>query len=464
MPSININNKFKKTILAIGVVLAMSGNMSYADDVTANDLLDIGALLNDIDSGKVTSLPDNKVQDAKKETKKEEVKPVDKKSDTGKAEDKVVPVKTEEPKATEPKKTDDEATNINVDAIIEKTEKDKKKEDKSADNDIVNIMNNPDEDKVDTKNDDKKAVEDEKSDLTVKDYIKNKEILKQKVETSTKFEDHDYDEDIDYVKEKARIIESERAAREAEIKRIAAIKYITKVDNVPVNNYVVSFTFNENKFFNNAQDKSIGTFKQYILTAKQKEDIAPESMPKNDYIKGYKNITEREVSVGEDKPNKYELGVQYIVQLLEFDKDNNRIRMKIDASNTIRLAQYIHSQNKADTLEEKTYDVNQTRVASETFWIQNAKKAKHTIQLGSGQELVVAIDNIMKANEKVEYKVIDPTDGKAAENQKILDEKAAKEKALEAEKEKVKEDAIPKDKDGKPIPEKKGFFGDFFKT
>jgi hypothetical protein len=468
MPSKNISKNFKKTFLAMGIILAFSiTDTTFADNLSSDQLLELDQFLQDIDKGKVTSLPsapastaETKASNPSTPSEKSPVsavaEPEDDNLPNNKMEAGALPSDKKEDKAEE-EKTDEKINNI-----ISNTEKKESKKDASADKDaMMQVLINQEHDSADVNKVEPNIVKNDIHENDVKKYLETKEEFKNKVETSTKFSDTDLQEDIDYVKEKAKIIDDERKAREDELARLAAIKYIVKSESIPVNNYMFSLTFNSNRFFKEPTDKSIANFKQYVLTKKQKDEIAPESLPKNDYIKGYKNITDNEVTVIGEAPKLYEMGVKYIIQILDFDIENNRIRIKVDANNNLQIAEVISTKNKEDTLEEKHYKVLQNRSASETFWISNNKKASKVISLGDGQELVVRIDNITKTNEMLEYKVIDLTEGKSKDSTPPVEVKTPEQiKAEEAQKAKEKEAA---DKAEKEKQEKeKGFFGKFF--
>lgn len=470
MPSKNMSKNFKKTFLAMGIIIAFSiSDTTFADNLSSDQLLELDQFLQDIDKGKVTSLPSGPTDTSATKTSATPTKSVSTPTPTPipvvDKDDSDLPNKMEAgalPSDKQEAKKEEEKTDEKVNNIISKTEKQESKKDTSADKDaMMQVLINQDEDNSNVDKVEPSIAKHDATENDVKNYLKTKEDFKNKIETSTKFSDSDLVEDIDYVKEKAKIIDDERKAREDELARLAAIKYIVKSESIPVNNYVFSMSFNSNRFFKEPTDKSTANFKQYLLTTKQKDEIAPESLPKNDYIKGYKNITDKEVSISGESPKTYEMGTKYIIQILDFDIENNRIRVKVDANNNIQIAETISTQNKPETLEEKHYKVLQNRSASETFWIANSKKASKVISLGDGQELIVKIDNITKTNETIEYKVIDPTDGKAVANVPAVEVKTPEQiKAEEAQKAKEKEasDKAEKEKQDK----EKGFFGKFF--
>lgn len=466
------NQKFKKSLLAAAIVCGLSFNtIGFADELSSNDLLDLNNLLDNINSGKSVSVDvssDKPVvpNDTKKETtyvkkeneqkpvvpvqaKKEEPKPVEEKKEEVKPQQEVN--KEEKSQVAETPDYTNVDANTNVDAIIEKTEKTSEQN-----NDVVNIMNDSSIDDNEATKEDVSLNDASKSDVVK--YLESKKAIKNDIENGTSFHDSDMNEDLDYVKEKAHIIDLERKAREDELKRLAAIKYIEKSENVPVNNYSFSVTFNENRFFREKIDRSVSTFKQYILTANQKEAIAPEVMPKNDTAKGYKNVSTLEVNNEGQEPKKYELGVKYILQILDFDTENNRIQLRIDANNSQSLASYYTFDNKK--IQETNTKLTKTYSHTETFWINNAKNAKKSIDIGNGVEVVISLDSIVKNTEVVNYKVVDPTDGKAAENEKLIKEQQEKAKAEETKK---LEDAKKAEEEKKKEEEKnKGFFGKFF--
>lgn len=449
----------------MGIIIAFSiSDTTFADNLSSDQLLELDQFLQDIDKGKVTSLPSGPTETSATKPSATTPPPVSTQNPVVDKEDDNLPNNKMEAGALPSDKQDvkEDKTDEKVNNIISKTEKQESKKDTSADKDaMMQVLINQDENNSNVDKVEPSIVKHDANENDVKNYLKTKEEFKNKIETSTKFSDSDLAEDIDYVKEKAKIIDDERKAREDELARLAAIKYIVKSESIPVNNYVFSMSFNSNRFFKEITDKSTANFKQYLLTAKQKDEIAPESLPKNDYIKGYKNITDKEVSISGESPKMYEMGAKYIIQILDFDLENNRIRVKVDANNNIQIAETISTQNKPETLEEKHYKVLQNRSASETFWITNSKKASKVISLGDGQELIVKIDNITKTNETIEYKVIDPTNGKTAENVPAVEVKTPEQmKAEEAQKAKEKEasDKAEKEKQEK----EKGFFGKFF--
>lgn len=465
MPSKNMSKNFKKTFLAMGIIIAFSiSDTTFADNLSSDQLLELDQFLQDIDKGKVTSLPSGPTETSATKNSVTTTPPVSTPNPVVDNEDNNLPNNKMEAGALPSDKQDakEDKTDEKVNNIISKTEKQESKKDTSADKDaMMQVLINQDENNSNVDKVEPSIVKHDATENDVKNYLKTKEEFKNKIETSTKFSDSDLVEDIDYVKEKAKIIDDERKAREDELARLAAIKYIVKSESIPVNNYVFSMSFNSNRFFKETSDKSTANFKQYLLTEKQKDEIAPESLPKNDYIKGYKNITDKEVSISGESPKIYEMGTKYIIQILDFDLENNRIRVKVDANNNIQIAETISTQNKPETLEEKHYKVLQNRSASETFWIANSKKASKVIYLGDGQELIVKIDNITKTNETIEYKVIDPTNGKTAENVPAVEVKTPEQiKIEEAQKAKEKEasDKAEKEKQEK----EKGFFGKFF--
>lgn len=465
MPSKNMSKNFKKTFLAMGIIIAFSiSDTTFADNLSSDQLLELDQFLQDIDKGKVTSLPSGPTETSATKNSVTTTPPVSTPNPVVDNEDNNLPNNKMEAGALPSDKQDakEDKTDEKVNNIISKTEKQESKKDTSADKDaMMQVLINQDENNSNVDKVEPSIVKHDATENDVKNYLKTKEDFKNKIETSTKFSDSDLVEDIDYVKEKAKIIDDERKAREDELARLAAIKYIVKSESIPVNNYVFSMSFNSNRFFKETSDKSTANFKQYLLTEKQKDEIAPESLPKNDYIKGYKNITDKEVSISGESPKIYEMGTKYIIQILDFDLENNRIRVKVDANNNIQIAETISTQNKPETLEEKHYKILQNRSGSETFWIANSKKASKVIYLGDGQELIVKIDNITKTNETIEYKVIDPTNGKTAENVPAVEVKTPEQiKIEEAQKAKEKEasDKAEKEKQEK----EKGFFGKFF--
>lgn len=436
MQSKNTSIKFKKTFLAIGIILALSLTERTFADSTSDQLLELDQFLQDIDKGKVTSLPSG---------------PVTENSDS---KDKI--------KEEVSNKSTSEQTNQNISNIISETGKKENDKKSSEDKDeMLKALTNQNKEEDATKVVAPNVVQNKIHENDVKAYIKNKEELKAKIETSTNFSENDKNEDLDYIKEKARIIDEERKTREAEIARLAAIKYIIKSTSIPVNSYIFSVSFNNNAFFKVPLDKSIVDFKQYVLTDEQKAEISADSMPKNDYIKGYKNITDKEVSIDGQKSEKYELGVKYVIQVIDFDSVNNRIRIKIDANNNIQIAEVIETQNKLNTLEEKHYKILQNRMTSEIFWLSNVKGSQKAISLGDGQEIVIKLDNISKTNETLEYKIIDPTDGKKEESKQPVNTKTddqIKQEEMQKEREKAELEKAEKEKQEK----EKGFLGKFF--
>lgn len=460
------NQKFKKSLLAVAIVCSLTvGPMALADNnLSSTQLRDLDSFLQDISEGKSVSVdvssdkpvvpPSDVKKEVKTETEQKQVVPVKEENNTKKEVD---TNKDEDVKAKiEEKKEEQKQEDKKVDEILEKSSNQKKEES----NDVVNIMNG--NDNIESNNDNTNKIEEvvkkDTSKTEVEKYLDSKKAIKEDIENGTAFNDTDVNEDLDYVKEKSHIIELERKAREDELKKLAAIKYVEKTENVPLNNYLFSVTFNENKFFKIKVDRSNLNFKQYILTANQKEALAPDSLPKDDLAKGYKNISTVEVNNEGSGPQKYELGVKYIIQILQFDIDNNRIQIRVDANNSEKLAEYNTFDNKS--LKDSNTKFTKTYASTETFWIPNTKNSKKVILLGNDHEVVISLDDIVKNTESITYKVVDPTDGKAAENEKLLKEQAEKTRAAEEAKKvedaKVKEDAVKKEE------KEKGFFGRFF--
>lgn len=426
------------------------GPMAFADNnLSSTQLRDLDSFLQDISDGKSVSVDVSSDKPVVPPSdKKEEVK------DDNEQKQVVPPTSNVADKKVEEEQKVDQKNNKKEDEKVDKILETSPIPTKVESDDIINAMNG-----TDTPDENAPKIEEtvkvDKTKSEVEQYLESKKAIKEDIENGTKFNDTDVKEDLDYVKEKAHIIDLERKAREDELKRLAAIKYIEKTENIPVNNYLFSMTFNENKFFKIKIDRSNVKLKQYILTANQKEALSKDTMPKNDLAKGYKNMSTVEVNNEGSESQKYDLGVKYIIQILEFDIENNRIKIRVDANSSEKIAEYNTFDNK--NLKNTNTKFTKTYASTETFWIPNAKNSKKVIKLGNAHEVIVNLEDIVKNTEVITYKVVDPTDGKAAENEKLLKEQA--EKAKEEEKSK-KEEAKKVEEENKK--EEKGFFGRFF--